>query len=135
MHADKKLVKIEEAGEGGGIVLHFQDSSKEHVDALIGADGIHGHVRQYNLGAGNPATDPVFAGWWDARNLVPYDKAKALLGEEYFRDDRQYGRSGDGGFMMHDILDDGKTVQCVGAVLTDESWDPKEWKKPLDRER
>lgn len=47
--------------------------------------------------------------------------------------DRQYGWIGDGGFIMHDVLDEGKTVQCVGAVRTDETWKPDEWTKPLDR--
>ena len=60
-------------------------------------------------------------GWWDCRNLVPYDKAKDALEEEYFEEDRQYAWVGDGGFMMHDILDNRKTVQCVGAVITDEA--------------
>ena len=132
MHVDKKLVNVDNA-EDGGINLHFQDCSIEHAHALIGADGINGYVRQYILGAAHLATEPVFAGWWDCRNLVPCEKAKTALGEEYFHETRQCACVGNGGFIMHDILDDGKTVQCVGCLMVDEGWRSKEWKKELDR--
>ena len=134
MHVNKKLVNVDDAKDGG-INLNFQDGSIEHADALIGADGIHGYVRQHILGAAHPATGPVFAGWWDCRNLVPYEKAKTTLGEKYFHETRQYAWVGDGGFIMHDVLDDGKTVQCVGCMMVDEGWSSKEWKKELDRKQ
>jgi len=34
---------------------------------------------------------------------------------------------------MHDVLDGGKTVQCVRAVLTGENWKSDEWTRDLDR--
>ena len=121
-----------DAVAGGGIELRFQDGSIERADALIGADGIFGFVRKYVLGADDPATEPVYAGWWDCRNLVPLEKAKEKLGERYFVESTQYGWMGDGGFMMHDVLDGGKTVQCVGACREDGS--SNERKMELDRE-
>ena len=60
----------------GGIVLPFQGASISGVDALIGADGIFGCVRKYVLGADDPATEPVYAGWWDCRNLQPVEKGR-----------------------------------------------------------
>lgn len=132
MHVNKKLVGVTD-GEDGGVLLHFSDHSQEHFDMLVGADGIHGYVRNHIL-SNHPASKPHFAGWWDCRALVPIEKAAKILGDEYFREDRQYGWLGDGGFMMHDVLDNGRTVQCIAAVLTDGDWDPNEWKKPLDRE-
>ena len=131
MHVNKKLVKIEHVGHGE-ILLHFKDGSIASTDAIIGADGVHGHVRQYILGSENAAVNAVYAGWWTCRTLVPFDKAKKLLGEEYFQEDRQYGWIGDGGFMMHDILDDGKTVQCIGAVAA-EVWGSDDWTKAINR--
>ena len=131
MHVNKKLVRIDNADDGE-ILLHFKDGSIESTDALIGADGIHGYVRQHILGADNTAVKAVYAGWWNCLTLVPFDKAKKILGEEYFKDDRQYGWVGDGGFIMHDILDDGKTVQCIGAVAA-ETWSSDDWKKAIDR--
>ena len=134
MSTSKKLVGITpiDAVAGGGIELRFQDGSIERADALIGADGIFGFVRKYVLGADDPATEPVYAGWWDCRNLVPLEKAKEKLGERYFVESRQYGWMGDGGFIMHDVLDGGKTVQCVGACRDDGGSNEK--KMELDRE-
>ena len=121
MSTSKKLVNIApiDAVLGGGVELHFQDGSIECADALIGADGIFGYVRKYVLGVDHAATEPVFAGWWDCRNLVPFEKAREKLGDKYFMENRQYGWMGDGGFIMHDVLDNGKTVQCVGACRED----------------
>jgi len=111
MHTSKKLVGVT-ATDDDSLLLRFEDGTTEPADALIGADGIHSYVRKQIRGD-HPAAEPVFAGWWDCRNLVPFEKAKEVLGEEYFGEDRQYGWIGDGGFIMHDVLDGGKTVQCV----------------------
>jgi salicylate hydroxylase len=139
LHANKKLVKIQDALDGEkGIQLTFSDGSEEHADLLIGADGIHGFVRKYVLGDEHPATDAKFAGFWDCRSLVPFEKAKELLGEEYFKEDRQYGWIGDGAFLLHDVLDNGKTVQCVAAIFSDENRgfeNSKSWKTPIDRKK
>ena len=134
MYTSKKLIKVDDADDKG-VLLHFKDGTTELVDALIGADGVHGYVRKHILGADHPATEPVFAGWWDCRNLVPYEKAREKLGEKYFEEDRQYGWLGEGGFIMHDVLEHGKLVQCVGAILTDEPWDSTEWKRSLDQKK
>jgi len=135
MSTSKKLVDIVpiDAVEGGGIELRFQDGSVERADALIGADGIFGFVRKYVLGANDAATEPVYAGWWDCRNLVPMEKAREKLGEQYFVENRQYGWVGDGGFIMHDVLDNGKTVQCVGACREDGTLNER--KMELDRDK
>jgi len=132
MHTSKKVVQIDESDDGG-VILHFKDGTEQHFDALIGADGIHGYCREYILGAEHPASKPAFAGFWDCRALVPIQKAKKVLGEEYFMDGKQYAWIGDGGYLMHDVLDNGETVQCVSSMMTDEIWNPGEWKRDLDR--
>lgn len=93
MHNNKKLVKVEDAGDGG-VVLFFKDGSEEYADLLVGADGVHGHVREHILGADHPALEPTFAGFWDCRALLPLSKAKEVLGEEYFKEHRRYIWSG-----------------------------------------
>ena len=75
---------------------------------------------------------PAFAGFWDCRLLVPIQKARENLGEEHFKEDRQYGWCGDGGFFMHDVLDNGESVQCIASATTDKEWSPDEWKIDLD---
>ena len=117
MSTSKKLVDIVpvDAVVGGGIELRFQDGSVEHADALIVADGIFGFVQKYVLGANDAAMEPVYAGWWNCRNLVPIEKAKEKLAKGYLVGNRQYGWVGDGGFIMHDVLNNGEMVQCLGS--------------------
>jgi salicylate hydroxylase len=131
-HTNKKVVKIEEV-DNGGVVIHFTDKSTFSADAVIGADGVRGFVRGHILGPNHPATAAKKARLWDCRILVPIAKAKELLGEERFAEDRQYGFIGNGGFIMHDVLDNGETVQCIISMPTDETWAEDEWSKPLDR--
>lgn len=131
LHANKKLTAINPK-DGKGVEITFQDGSVEHFDAVIGADGIFSAVRKYVLQdvADEHAASP--GGFWDCRNLVPFEKAKAALGEQYFEVDRQYGWLGDGAFIMHDILENRKMVQCVISPVETES--PKDRKWPLTRE-
>ncbi|KAF2194151.1 FAD/NAD(P)-binding domain-containing protein [Zopfia rhizophila CBS 207.26] len=134
MHTNKKVVRIEDL-ESGRVLLYFNDGATFEVDAVIGADGVHGYVREYVLGVDHPALKPKFGGFWDARSLVSMQKAKELLGKDYFNEglQRQYGWVGDGGFFMHDVLDGGETVQCVVCGVMDEEWGEDEWKRELDR--
>ncbi|ORY13706.1 hypothetical protein BCR34DRAFT_255081 [Clohesyomyces aquaticus] len=132
MHTNKKVVRIEEL-ESDRLLVHFEDGSTFKVDAAIGADGVHGHVREHVLGADHPALKATFAGFWDSRSLVPMKKAKELLGEDKFEVQRQYGWIGDGGFFMHDVLDGEETVQCVVAGMADD-WGENEWKRELNKD-
>jgi salicylate hydroxylase len=131
MHTNKKLTRIEDLGNPR-VLLHFGDNTTFEADAVIGADGVHGNVRQYVLGVHHPALKPKSAGFWDSRSLITITKAKELLGAKFFEEQRQYGWVGDGGFFMHDVLDGGETVQCVVCGLTDESWEGDEKMKNLD---
>lgn len=104
------------AGRGRLCQVRFEDGTVERFDAVIGADGIFSLVRSFVLSDAAAAAaaaehGPSLAGFWDCRVLVPFDKAKATLGEQYFDVHRQYGWVGDGAFIMHDILDAGTTVQ------------------------
>lgn len=44
---------------------------------------------------------------------MPIDKARVRLGEEFFTEARQWGWIGEGAFIMYDVLDGGRTVQCI----------------------
>lgn len=87
------------------------------------------------LGNHHPAALARTANFWDSRCLVPIQKAKELLGSEFFEVNRQYGWVGDGGFFMHDVLDDGETVQFVlsGLMGDREEWEEDQWSQELDR--
>ncbi|KAK0716926.1 hypothetical protein B0T26DRAFT_645322 [Lasiosphaeria miniovina] len=135
LHANKKLNSLVQE-EDGLYQVRFEDGTVERFDAVIGADGIFGSVRSFVLGDAAAAAaaehGPSPAGFWDCRVLVPFDKAKATLGEQYFDVHRQYGWVGDGAFIMHDILDAGTTVQCVVSAVEKDA--PRDRKRPLTLE-
>ena len=129
---NKKLIAVESGSEDEhGLTLRFQDGSSTRVDALIGADGIFGFVRQYVLGTDGAAFQPTSGGWWDCRNLVPIERAKEKLGAEFFETPRQYGWLGDRGFIMYDVLDNGSVVQCVASSIEEHA--PEQRKRKLTR--
>ena len=138
MHTERKLVAVEGAeGEGeeassSSLVLRFQDGSSATVDALIGADGIFGFARGHVLGRDHPAARAVPAGWTATRNLVSFAAAEEKLGKEWFKVDRQFAWAGERGFIMHDVLNDGELVQCIGACV-DKALDREQRKKSLTK--
>ncbi|KAK7749137.1 hypothetical protein SLS62_008425 [Diatrype stigma] len=126
LHSSKKLTMIETTP--AGIQITFEDGSIDKFDAVIGADGIFSSVRNYVLqdAAKECAASPA------GLNVVPFEKAKATLGEQYFEVDRQYGWVGDGAFVMHDVLENRTMTQCVvSAIETDP---PEDRKRQLTRE-
>lgn len=131
IHASKKLIAI--ASNDHGVEVAFEDGTKGQFDAVIGADGIFGNVRKYVLGdtvADKYAAEP--SGFWDIRVIQPYEKAKALLGEEIFKLDRQYVWIGDGSCILHDVLEDRTLVQCM--ICSGEAESPKDRRYHITRE-
>ncbi|KAJ4413371.1 hypothetical protein N0V82_008587 [Gnomoniopsis sp. IMI 355080] len=108
MHASKKLEKIkfdDEERMTGPVTLTFGDGTTHECDIIVGADGIHSALRGMILGD-DPAAQPRNTGWWAIMALKPYAIAQASLGKTLvnIEDARQYGWTGDGTWMMHDIL-------------------------------
>ncbi|KAI1394173.1 salicylate hydroxylase [Hypoxylon trugodes] len=131
LHANKKLTAITPRDDGR-VKLTFQDGTIEDFNAVIGADGIFGTVRDHVLQDVAKEHAATAAGFWDCRCLVPFEKAKSILGAQHFEIDRQYGWLGDGVMCMHDVLENRESVQCViSAVETDP---PKNRKRTLTRE-
>lgn len=117
LHANKKVTSIESTASGERIT--FRDGQVKRFDAVIGADGVFSVVRKHVVKPDEWAGTP--SGFWDCRNLIPYDRARAALGEEYFEADRQYGWVGNGAYLMHDVLEDRTMVQCVMSGVEKES--------------
>ncbi|OAA70708.1 salicylate hydroxylase [Cordyceps fumosorosea ARSEF 2679] len=130
LHVNKKLETV--SVQGSKINLAFSDGATETFDAVIGADGIFGSVRKHVLQDGASLHAATPAGFWDCRYLVPFGKAKAALGARYFTEHRQYCWCGGGAFIMHDVLDNGETVQCVVSAV--EKDQPEDRSRPLTRE-
>ncbi|KAI1760780.1 FAD/NAD(P)-binding domain-containing protein [Hypoxylon sp. FL1150] len=129
LHTAKKLASLEQTD--AGVNITFEDGTATTFDAVIGADGIFSTVRKHVLqGAEEHGASPV--GGWECRNLVPVAKAKAVLGEKSFEVDREYCWVGDGGFMMHALVDDATMVQCI--VVCVETDFPPDRKRKVTKE-
>ncbi|KAI2622414.1 salicylate hydroxylase [Hypoxylon sp. NC1633] len=132
LHANKKLAAINLKSDTAAMEVVFEDGTVADFDAVIGADGVFGRVRSFVLGSDAARYDASPAGFWDCRTLVPFEKAKAVLGSELFEVDRQYGWAGDGGYILHDVLDNRTTVHCVISAV--EPSPTRDRKRPLNRE-
>lgn len=139
MHASKKLERVDHgdegecAGTGAPMMLHFADGSTHGCDALIGADGIHSRVRGLVLGDGDAAVRPRNSGWWAIMGLKPYAAAQACLGERlvHAEDPRQYGWTGEGAYLMHDVLSGGQLVQLVACGMDEDARGSDRWQTTL----
>lgn len=134
LHPNKQLVSIN--SKASGTELTFKDDTKYEFDAVIGADGIFSSVRRHIFRDTTRPEDyePSPAGFWDCRSLVPIEKAKAVLGEQLFNDDRRYFWLGKGAFIMHDILEDKTMVQCIVSAIEREQPSSESRKQILTRE-
>lgn len=134
LHASKALSEITPApgAEDGAVKVTFRDGQEDTFDAIIGADGIFGAVRRHVLQEAAEAESASPAGFWDCRNVVPFERARDTLGAQLFEQDRQYGWAGDGAFIMHDVLENRTKVQCVICAVEDDP--PKDRKRALTRE-
>ncbi|KAI2638331.1 salicylate hydroxylase [Xylaria nigripes] len=132
LHPNKRLSSINYISETRHLEVVFEDGAKDEFDAVIGADGIFSSVRSFVLGDEAPKYAATPGGFWDCRSLVTMDKAKAVLGEQLFTEDRQCGWVGDDAFLMHDVLENGTMVQCVISAV--ERSPTNNRKRPLGRE-
>ncbi|KAK2606536.1 hypothetical protein N8I77_005278 [Diaporthe amygdali] len=136
MHASKKLERVDydkSAGAGAPMTLHFADGSTHECDVLIGADGIHSIVRGIVLGDGDSAVRPRNSGWWAIMGLKPYAAAQESLGESlvHVEDPRQYGWTGEGAYLMHDVLSDGQLVQLIACGMDEDARGSDRWQTTL----
>ncbi|KAF2815185.1 mannitol 1-phosphate dehydrogenase 2 [Mytilinidion resinicola] len=121
----KKLVDVEEAGDGSGdVVLKFADGTKAQHTAVIGCDGIKSRTREILLGKDDPAARAVFSGKYAYRGLVPMEKAMELLGEEKAVNSQLY--FGYHGHVLTFPIEKGKTMNVV-AFASRSAWPSKDW--------
>ncbi|KAI1758264.1 salicylate hydroxylase [Xylaria castorea] len=145
LHANKRLVGIDTSNLSARIEVEFEDGTKDHFDAVIGADGIFSSVRKYVLQEKAEQYTASPAGFWDCRNLVLLDKAIEALGETYFEVDRQWyvlkvpilhawnDWVGDGAFLLHCVVENKTMVQCIISGI-DEEAAYKDRRRPITKE-
>jgi salicylate hydroxylase len=78
----KRLKSLEQDGEGGKCVMHFEDGSSTEADAVIGCDGIKSKTRQLMHGQDHPCAHPTYTYKYAYRGIVPMAKAIEAVGEE-----------------------------------------------------
>lgn len=82
----------------------------------------------------HPAVEPVFAGFWDCRAIVPAAEAVAKVGSRIdLKEPRQNMCCGDGCIIYHDVLDDGENVCIVVGGLTPPDWSKESWRQSVSR--
>lgn len=147
LHVNKKVASIKSmetsfsaspngSGNDGGVEITFEDGTVDRFDGVIGADGVFSVVRKFVLRDHDwSSVGPSPSGFWDARRLVPYERARAVLGEAYLsgENERQYSWVGHGAFLLHDVLDNGTLVQCIMSGVGQEI--PADRRVILTRER
>ncbi|KAI1809532.1 salicylate hydroxylase [Poronia punctata] len=117
LHTNKKLASIAPVPATHRVAVNFEDGTSDEFDGVIGSDDVHSLARLYMLQSEADKYAATPAGFWDCWVLVPMGKAQAVLGKDLFKVNRQCGYVGDGAFLMHDVLDDRKVVQCVISAV------------------
>ena len=109
--------------DGPGVVLRTEDKEIE-TDVLVGADGIHSHIRQGLFGPDRPE----FTGMMVWRGIVPMDKLPTHMA-------RMVGSNwiGPGGHIVHYPLRAGRLMNFVGA-LERGTWQVESWSTPGTKE-
>lgn len=132
LHVNKKLLKIEEGAGSELLNLHFEDGTKSQCHAVVGSDGIRSTVREAVLVDQPDLIAPRFANFWDVRAAVPIEVAeKANIINKATKETMWLG---DGGYIIHQLFNDGQLLGCFVAGVADEHYDGTKWRNPVDRQ-
>ena len=120
-----RVVAIDDLG-AEGLRIHFEHGETATADAAIGCDGIKSRVRRMVLGDDNPAAHPSFTGKYAYRELIPMDKAVALLGDRLARNSTMY--NGYHGHVITMPIEHGEMMNVVAfGTKQDGKWEDERW--------
>jgi salicylate hydroxylase len=136
-HFDKRLVSIEDktAKEGGGhLFLSFKDGTTAEADAIIGADGIHSHTRDYVLDdvPGKEKYRLQYTGAVLYRSIIPMARVVEALGADITRYSSLF--IVDGAMVVSYPVDHHTRLNAAAYTWKHKTWTHKEWMVPVDRE-
>lgn len=79
---------------------------------------------------------PVNSGWWAIWTLQEYAKGRSYIGEGPvdIEDAREYAWTGDGTFLMHNLLSGGELMQFVVTGYDESAAGSEEWKRTVTAE-
>ena len=128
----KRLVEIEELGEGG-VKLKFADGETVIADAVVGCDGIKSMTREMVFGEEGKKSTPQFTGEYAYRALVPEAIARETLGDELAKNCQLY--LGYKGYIMQYPVEHGKFINIAACKQKgDLEWDNDNWIIPSTKE-
>lgn len=102
---------------------------------MIGCDGYRSQIRRIILGHDHPASSPVFAGFWDARGLLPTSQAVEQFGTDLVdpREPHLSACAGNGCFTLSGQIGAGAMYFVTTSGVAPPEWDRSVWKTTLDR--
>ncbi|RMD44869.1 hypothetical protein DV735_g312, partial [Chaetothyriales sp. CBS 134920] len=132
-HFGKRLKSISEKGDGGRLLLSFEDGSTAETDAVVGCDGIKSKVRAIIFGDDHPCSRPTFSQKYAYRGLIPMEQAIKAIGPE--RAENACMHMGPGGHLLTFPVNHGQTLNIVAFHTTEEPWpDSTKLTRPATRE-
>lgn len=119
LHLNKRCIRINQ--EKGGVTLTFADSSTEHVDLVVGADGIHSLVRQ-----SVSQDQPRFSHTCAYRGLIPREH---LPDWDFQRFPKIIVWLGPGRELVCYPVSSGRLLNIV-CVIPEDDWRVESWNEP-----
>lgn len=134
-HFGKRLENLQDrTSEGENLVLHFKDGTTAEVDAVIGADGVHSHTRDYVLKdkSNKDKCQPEYSGAVAYRNLVPMEKVIQAVGAEITQYNSLFIL--DGAMILTYPVDHYARLNVVAYTWKHKTWTEKNWVVPVTPE-
>ncbi|RYP36924.1 hypothetical protein DL767_003172 [Monosporascus sp. MG133] len=116
----KRFAGYEDRGSGEKVLLRFEDGSTAEADLIIGCDGNKSKVRQFIVGAHNPASFVHFSHKVAYRALVPMERAEPVLGS--FRAHNQHMHVGPSAHILHFPVTNHTLLNVVAFVTEPNDW-------------
>lgn len=126
-HFGKRLVHLHPR-PANTIRLEFEDGTMAEADAVVGCDGVRSKVRRILSGQKSDIVDVDFTHTVAYRALIPMDKAKPALGDEFTDNAQLY--IGPGKCLLTYPIEHGKSLNAVALCKEDGRWEHSKWEVP-----
>lgn len=120
---NKKLKALEQTI--GGVILSFEDGSKEHASLVIACDGAHSTLRRLILGPDNPASYARYSEMGVYRAIFPMSKLEDAVGVDMAHHSHIW--SGPGGYIIEYPINGGRDVNVGFWPWKKGDWNQKAW--------
>ncbi|KAK4502566.1 hypothetical protein PRZ48_005992 [Zasmidium cellare] len=131
-HFNKCLMTIDQPDvrSTDKLTLHFKDGSTASADAVVGADGIHSHVRNAVLSR-EEHVGPHYTGCVCFRSIVPMPEAVRVLGKEYA--ENCHLLCGEKAAIFSYPVEHGESLNIIMMDFDHPHWDAPTWIVPSDK--